>query len=203
MDEKEAIARMKAGDISGLETVVRTYQVQAVRAADMITRDIQRAQDIVQSVFVRVFQRIEQYDSSRPFKPWLMQIVVNDALKAVSRDRSISLETPIQATASDNGATLGDVLEDENPTPDAMIDLLEEKEAVWDALGKLSSEERAVIVMRYFLAFSEKEMADALDSPTGTVKWRLHKARKRLRELLAPLRQDESPRPTWSGKAAQ
>jgi RNA polymerase sigma-70 factor, ECF subfamily len=168
MNEQQAIQRMKGGDINGLEVLVRTYQVQAVRAVDLITRDTAQAQDIVQAAFVRVFHRIEQFDDSRPFGPWFMQICVNDAYKAVTRNRTVSFETPIGAETEADG-TLGDMLPDDGLPPDDQIELNELKADVWEALGKLAPEERAAIVMRYFLNFSEAEMATTLDRPRGTV----------------------------------
>jgi len=67
MEEQEAIARLKRGDISGLEALVRKYQVQAVRAAYLITHDRGLAEDIVQAAFLRAYERIGQFDAGRPF----------------------------------------------------------------------------------------------------------------------------------------
>ena len=85
MEEREAIARLNRGDIAGLETLVRQYQVQAVRTAYLITRDRALAEDIVQAAFLRVYERIGQFDTKRPFGPWFLRSVVNDAIKAATR----------------------------------------------------------------------------------------------------------------------
>jgi RNA polymerase sigma-70 factor (ECF subfamily) len=69
VDEASAIQQMKRGDIHGLEYLVDKYQVKAVRAAYLITQDVQQAEDVVQDVFVRIFQRINQFDESKPFAP--------------------------------------------------------------------------------------------------------------------------------------
>ena len=82
MDDDQAIRRMKRGDIGGLESLVTRYQLKAVRAAFLITHDEPMAEDVVQDVFVRVFQRIRGFDESRPFEPYLMRSVVNAALNA-------------------------------------------------------------------------------------------------------------------------
>lgn len=191
MDEQAAIVRLQQGDIGGLEVLVRLYQVKAVRAADLITRDRQRAQDIVQSAFVRVYHKIHQFDPSRPFGPWFLRIVVNDAVKAVERNREVSLETPLDH--SENGLTLGDVLPDDTPAPDILIEQAQLREQVWEALGQLPTDQRAAIVMHYYLGFDVQAMADAVDSPIGTIKWRLHRARERLRTLLAALQANPMP----------
>ena len=94
MDEIKAITRMKSGDPAGLRTLVDLFQVQAVQAAALITRDRAIAEDIVQNAFLRSFERIHQFDTTRPFRPWFMRIVINDAVKAAnSLKRQVSLDT--------------------------------------------------------------------------------------------------------------
>ena len=83
MDEQQAIQRMKRGDIGGLEYLVARYQVKAVRAAFLITRDPGLAEDIVQAAYLQVFRSIRKFDERRPFEPWFMRSVVNASLKAL------------------------------------------------------------------------------------------------------------------------
>jgi RNA polymerase sigma-70 factor (ECF subfamily) len=184
MEEREAIARLKRGDIGGLEALVRQYQVQAVRTAYLIARDRALAEDIVQAAFLRAYERIGQFDAGRPFGPWFLRSVINDAVKAAARrERQVSLE----ASPEREGTSLADLLADPSPGPADLAEAAETRQAVWAALGRLPPAQRAAIVLRYYLGLSEAEMADELACPPGTVKWRLHAARKRLRALLRPL----------------
>jgi len=183
MDEQEAVARLKVGDITGLEALVRRYEVQAVRTAYLITRDRALAEDIVQAAFLRAYKRIDQFDAGRSFGPWFVHSVVNDALKSVSRSkRQVSLD----ADPEGGDASLADFLADPNPGPDEATEASTLRQSVWDALGELPPLQRAVIVLRYYLDYSEAEMASELACPPGTIKWRLHAARERLRRLLDP-----------------
>lgn len=192
MKEQEAIARLKQGDIGGLETLVHQYQTQAMRAAYLITRDSALAEDIVQAAFLRVYERIAQFDSSRPFGPWFSQIVVNDAIKAAARrERQVSLERE----AGTNEITWADLLSDRQPGPADLAEAAEIRQLVWKALGQLPPKQRAVVVMRYYLGLSESEMVAQLTSPPGTIKWRLHAARARLRTLLSVWWSDQSEEP--------
>jgi RNA polymerase sigma-70 factor (ECF subfamily) len=192
MEERQAIARLKQGDPGGLEVLVRKYQVQAVRAAYLIVRDRALAEDIVQAAFLRAYERIAQFDPKRSFGPWFLRSVVNDSVKAVTRrERQISLESPTE----DEDLTLADLLADPNPGPDDLVETAEVRRAVWKALGQLPATQRAAIVLRYYLDFSEAEMTFELDTPLGTIKWRLHAARNNLRTLLRPLWPSE-PEPT-------
>src|SRR5204862_3115407 len=85
LDERTAISQMQRGDIRGLDALMLAYQVRAIRAAHLVTHDLPLAEDIVQSAFIRAFERIGQYDDSRPFGPWFLRSVINSATTAVSR----------------------------------------------------------------------------------------------------------------------
>ena len=184
MDEGEAISRLKGGDINGLEPLVRKYQVQAVRTAYLITRDRSMAEDVVQTVFLRVFERIHQLDSRRPVGPWFLRSVVNESIKAVGRDRkSLSLDEG----SPGEDVPLVDLLPDPGATLEELAEKAETRQTVWDALGRLTPGQRAAIVLRYYVGLKESEVAERLGRSVGAVKWRLHAAREHLRPLLKTL----------------
>jgi RNA polymerase sigma-70 factor (ECF subfamily) len=178
INEHQAIAQLKAGDISGLAFLVRQHQLKAVRAAYLITQNRSLAEDIVQAAYIRVYERIHQFDSSRPFAPWFFRIVTNDATKAVSRGPSL------QALPDDPGPDHGGgkLLDDSDPAD--VVEMEEFKQMVRRSLGQLSPYHREVIVMRYFLDMSEQEMAEQMRVPPGTIKSRLNAARRQLKRLL-------------------
>src|SRR5215207_5826874 len=93
MDDQNAISRIKQGDLNGLEFLVNRYQVRAVYAAYLVLYDRALAEDIVRTAFVKVAERVHQFEQERPFAPWFFRIVVNDALKLAKRQkRNVSLE---------------------------------------------------------------------------------------------------------------
>ncbi len=193
MDERRAIGRLKRGDPGGLEGLVRTHQVRAVRAAYLICRDRPLAEDVVQSAFVKAYESIKTFDEGRPFGPWFTKIVVNDAIKAASsRERTTRYE----------GGSPDSLLEDLNAGPHELLEEAEERRRVWTALAKLPPVQRAAIVQRYYLGMSEAEMAGNAHSPPGTIKWRLHAARRRLARILRPQLREE-PVPVLSGEAKE
>ena len=184
MDERKAISRLKQEDTSGLETLVSEYQVEAVRAAYLIARDRHLAEDIVQTAFLKVYERRRQFDPERPFRPWFLRIVVNDTLKAVARR---SREVSLDRNPGDDEVSLADLLPHPNPGPEAVAEHSEVREAVWEALGKLSPAQRKIIVLRYYLGLKETEIAEQSGQALGTVKWLAHAAKERLRTLLSPI----------------
>jgi len=183
MDEAEAVARLKAGSIAGLRTLIERHQVQAVQAAVLITRDRALAEDIVQEAFLRCYERADQFDPARPFRPWFLRMVINDALKAIERQkRHISLD----AQSDVLGRQLVERLEAASQAPEDDVVRTELVEAVNDALAALSPRQRAAIILRYYLGMNERETAQEMGCAPGTVKWHLHEARERLRALLSP-----------------
>ncbi|HYP40206.1 MAG TPA: RNA polymerase sigma factor [Chloroflexia bacterium] len=180
MEEREAVARLKHGDVSGLEALVRLYQVQALDAAYLISRNYALAEDIVQASFLRAYERIHQFDGARPFGPWFLRSVVNSTLTAITnnrRDLSLEIQTDQAGAAVE--------LPSPDPGLEEMLEAAETREEVIAALDRLSPGQRAAIVMRYYLDLSDAEVSHKLDIPAGTVRRRLHDARQRLRRLLA------------------
>ena len=178
MGEREAIDRLKEGEVDALEPLVRRYHARAGRAAYLIVRDHALAEDVVQDSFVRAYERIGGFDVERPFGPWFMRIVVNEAIKAArERERTASYEV------GDAGAPL-DWLADSASDPHELAEEAEERRRVWAALAKLPPAQRAAVVQRYYLGMSEAEMGEGAGRPPGTIKSRLYAARRGLSRLL-------------------
>jgi RNA polymerase sigma-70 factor (ECF subfamily) len=176
MDDRQAVHRMKNGEMDGLETLVNRYQVRAARAAFLVTQDQALAEDIVQDTFIRLYQRIQRFDETRPVEPYLMRSVVNAALNAVRREsRSVSLGADPAAFEH---------LLAQAASVESQVEFAQLSREILQALSKLPPRQRAVIVQRYYLELSEQEMVLALEAAPGTVKWLLHAARARLKELL-------------------
>lgn len=184
MEDQIAISRLKQGDLNGLEPLVNRYQVRAVHAAYMVLFDRGLAEDVVQTAFVKVAERIHQFDEQRPFAPWFFRIVVNDALKlAKKQKRNISLDESLDEPT----AQLAALLVDPHPQPEQQLEEQQAHTNILQAVQSLPPERRAVAVMRYFLDLSEADMSARMGRPLSTIKWWLRDARKRLRSLLDAL----------------
>src|SRR5919112_5426938 len=135
MEERSAIERLKRGDIGGLEVLVRRYQVRAVQAAYLILRDRSLAEDVAQGAFVRAYEGIGRFDEERPFGPWFMRVVINDAVKAAHRrGRTLPLE------GDDAPARW---LMDPEAGPQELAEEAEVGRRVWAALERLPPTQRA------------------------------------------------------------
>jgi RNA polymerase sigma-70 factor (ECF subfamily) len=178
----QAVRRLKRGEIDGLEILIARYQVKAVGTAFLITQDEALAEDVVQDVFVHLYHHIRRFDENRPFRPYLMRSVVNAALDAVEREAKW-----VHFSSNGDESKLEELIYQAASVEDQVV-FAQLKREIQDALFRLPPNQRAVIIQRYYLEMSEREMATALDAAPGTVKWWLHTARARLRTLLGAQR---------------
>lgn len=183
MDDLQAVERVKRGDMRGLAWLVDRYQSRAVRAAYAITHDRAQAEDLVQTLFVQLATLLRTFDHRRPFAPWFFTSLVNAAVRSTKREQKVlSLNTVINP---ETGETFADLLPDLAALPLEAVEHHELSRLIHEALAKLTPEQRAVVVMRYYLDMPTHEISAELHCPNGTTRWRLHSALKRLRGLLA------------------
>jgi RNA polymerase sigma-70 factor (ECF subfamily) len=175
-DERAWIRGAQAGSVPDLEALFRNHWPRAYRAAYLVVRDAAGAEDIAQEAFLAAIRALDGFDRRRPFGPWLHRIVVNRAIDW-ARARSLRHEVGDE-TALEHASAPPDP-----SNPHSM------SEPVVAALGSLSPEHRAVIVLRYLLEYSPGEIAGILDLPRGTVNSRLRRGLDALQERLP--REDE------------
>jgi RNA polymerase sigma-70 factor (ECF subfamily) len=181
MDDPTAITRIKQGDPHGLEILVTRYQVKAISSAFLVLHDQELSEEVVQEAFVRMVEKIEQFDERRPFAPWFFRIVLNEAVKLARQQNRL---TSLEEEPDDPIQHLAGCLVDPNLPPEKATEIRQSKAMIWAALKRLPPEQRAVVVMRYYLEMPEADMANQMDRPVSTIKWWLRAARDRLATLL-------------------
>ena len=154
------------------EELVRRYQDVAVRTAHVIAPAAD-ADDAAQEAFVKAWIALPRFRRGAPFRPWLLQIVANEAR---NRRRSAGRREGLAIRATADRPS-----DDAAPSPEAAALLAEQRATLVAAINQLRDEDREVIAARYFLELSEAEAADVLRIPRGTVKSRLSRALARLR----------------------
>jgi RNA polymerase sigma-70 factor (ECF subfamily) len=185
MDDLEAIRRLKRGDIGGLEILVARHQSKAIRVAALIVGDEQTAEDVTQDIFLKIFKHIGRFDESRPFEPYLMRSVVHAARDAAQKT------SKWQSLDTEEGEQTIEHLITHAESAESQVEQKQLEGEMLEALLKLSPRQRAVVVQRYYLGLSEKEMSEEMDIVPGTIKWLLNAARTRLRDLLRSKRSVE------------
>lgn len=146
------------------------YQKPVYNAALRLLRNPEDAQDVAQTVFLKAFGHLADYDPSFKFYSWIYRIAVNEALNVLGSRKpfgEISGEEP-----------------DEAPGPERRVEAEQLSEAIEEALMSIKPDLRTVIVLRHSLNLSYQDMSDVLQLPEKTVKSRLYDARQLMRDHL-------------------
>jgi RNA polymerase sigma-70 factor (ECF subfamily) len=169
------VRRAQVGDRDAFGRLAVQFQATVYAIALRRLGNVSEAQELTQEVFLHVLDRLDQLREPERFAGWLRQVAARMAInRATRRVAPPSVETAVLEAAGD----------DRGEGPLAELISRERAERLWDALGRLKTLDRETLVSFYIEGASLIEMADDLDVPLGTVKRRLHTARKRLRTEL-------------------
>ncbi len=179
-DVRPLLERCKQQDRAAFAEVFERYHDRVFHSAYVVTRRPEAADDVTQLVFVELYTALRRYDLDRPFLPWLYRIVHNVSVDYLKRNRRGGETTP--AMDAQLETLMGP---DPAPSPADHVEQAELRRTIWRAMGNLSADQRAVLMLCYYADLHEHEMATALHVRPGTVKSRLHRARQALRTELA------------------
>ncbi|HUG90294.1 MAG TPA: sigma-70 family RNA polymerase sigma factor [Planctomycetaceae bacterium] len=164
----------RRGDRDAFGELVLRYERRLLRLILRFVPDFELARDLTQETFLRVYERLDQFDPSRRFGPWLFRIGVNltlDYLRKRKRRLRWSLFSDSPADRPPDPAT---------PDPRQALDISQEVQAVLD---QIPEKYRSVLVLRDLENFSTSEVAAILNRKEATIRWRLAEARNRFKEL--------------------
>jgi RNA polymerase sigma-70 factor (ECF subfamily) len=174
-EDGRLISQIRQGNILALKALYEKYEIQVYRTALAITRDREAAEDILQDCFLKVYFHVDKLDGSLPLSPWLHRVAVNLSYNWVNRRRRWL--KPFEEV-------IDCLVASPRSLPEFVLERGELQRVIQKAIASLSFEHRAVIVLFYLNGFSLNEIAYILDCPVGTVKSRLHYARRNLRHKL-------------------
>lgn len=179
--DRELVDAARTGDAEAFSTLVLRYQKRIYRLAVHLLRDAAEAEDVTQDTFVRAYGALDRFDGrSAPFT-WVYRIAVNLSLNAIrSRKNKRTSTTPddprIEGALVERNADRAD--------PGTLTADRELAKAVSEGIDELSDTLRTTLVLVSIDGLSHAEAAEVLGCPEGTVAWRVHEARKKLRAYL-------------------
>lgn len=181
-EEIRLITLAKRGDMEAFETLYEMHKASIYRTALAITGDRQAAEEILQETFLRAFKNIRKVRPGVSLSPWLYRIAVNLAYDWTGHRRRHYLQVALDTV-------IEQLIAPSTTSPEQAVEEHELYGLVHEAIDKLEFRQRATLVLFYLYDFGLVEIAEIMDCPVGTVKSRLHHARKNLRrELLADRR---------------
>jgi RNA polymerase sigma-70 factor (ECF subfamily) len=171
------VEHARHGDHQAFAVLVRRYERKLIRVLSRLVREPEQARDLAQETFWRVYARLDRFDTSRRFGPWLFRVGVNLGLDWLRSSRNDQLPAAsIDRTNGDGKSTF----ELSDPDPRIQAELAQEVQFV---LALMPVSYRTILVLRDLEGFSSSEVAAIVERREATVRWRLSKARERFREI--------------------
>lgn len=176
------IEESRNGNINAFEELIKDYKKSAYNLALKILRNVEDAEDISQEALIKVFKNIESFNMQSSFKVWLYRIVVNScidfkrkkSIKAISIDESLELEeSEIKFEIPDNSTN-----------PDILIEKNFDNKLIMDAINKLDDDYKSIIILRDVEGFTYSEISEIISCNLGTVKSRLNRGRRTLKNII-------------------
>ena len=187
LDVAQLVREHLAGDPQAFGALVDRYQSRLLNFVNRTIGDRERAEDLVQEVFIRVFRHLHRFDQTKKFSTWIYTIASNLAkneLRNRSRNPLVLFQTIKQRWDADQRPLQ---FEDATARPDDLYRKRYLKDAVEQCVGRLPAHHRTVFVLRELEGKSYAEIAEITGCNLGTVKSRLNRARNSFAQLIGPL----------------
>jgi RNA polymerase sigma-70 factor (ECF subfamily) len=186
MDDSAVVSAFLGGEERAFTELVERYQTRLLNFIYRTIGDREKAEDLVQEVFIRVYRHIHRFDRSKKFSTWAYTIASNLAkneLRNRSRNPLVLFQT-VQKNYQDDDRPLQ--FEDPASRPDDMYHRRHLRQIVEETVAKLPEHHRNVFILRELEGKSYEEIAEITECNLGTVKSRLNRARNSFAEIIAP-----------------
>ena len=182
-EEREWMARVQNGDKQALRKLYDRFNKILFGMIYKILRNKEESEDLLQEIFVKIWNKADQFDPSRGSAYSFIATLARN--RAIDRTRSRAFKNRRKDDYVINDDEYSFNLSTENPNPEEKIEITERAVGVRKALAQLNEKERQVLYISYFEGLSQTEIADKIDIPLGTVKYRMRQGMIKLREMLS------------------
>lgn len=164
---KEIIEQAKNGDERSMTELFLNYKDYVMRSAFIMLRSKDEAEDVTENVFFKIFTNLRSFDMERDFHPWLSRIIRNECYSYLKKHRRLV----------NNSDSWLESINSEDTHPETI-------KLVQSILEQLSQKEREIIQLRFYQELTFEEIAKVLSTTVGNVKVRIHRAIKKLKEMM-------------------
>lgn len=188
--DHDLVALAASGSEKAYRELLDRYQRPVFSLIYRMVRDRERAEDLAQETFVKVFNHIGSFNPKYKFSSWIFKIASNltiDAIRKKDLD-TVSLDGSRNASTADEVDATRITVESRDENPEEFVEAKELGEEIERAIGELRPEYRTAILLRHVEGRPYEEIAEIMGVPLGTVKTYIHRARGELKETLAHLR---------------
>jgi RNA polymerase sigma factor (sigma-70 family) len=173
------------GDAAEFERLLREHIPALYRSAYRWTGAVDRAEDLVQELLVRLYPRVPELRELDRIRPWALRVMYRIFVDQMRRERSSPVQFHLESPLNDDVAEDEDVPADLVAEPPELVEQQLTQERILQVWAQLGEEHRVVLSMHDVEDYTLPELAQILDLPVGTLKSRLHRARAKMRELLS------------------
>jgi RNA polymerase sigma-70 factor (ECF subfamily) len=178
VDEALLIVRAQKNDSAAIEALIYAYEKRVYNIAFRFMGNEADAWDMAQESLIKIYKSVSSFKSRSSFSSWVYRLTANTCLDGLRKRKKapLSLDHTVESGASYEDAS--------NPLPEDYALKAERSKDIQKALDKLSSDHKAVIILRDISGLSYEEIAESLGLSIGTVKSRINRGRAKLKELL-------------------
>ena len=183
--DEELVRRFVEGHIEGFEEIIRRYESKIISFIYRSTGDFQRAEELAQETFMRVFRMGSRFDSHYKFSTWIFTIAKNLSSNEL-RDRSRDPESYNirESDWPDDSSFVAELVSSETLEPHQILSSREMRASIEKAMSRLDDDLRMALVMKEYEHMTYGQIAEVFNTTTGTVKSWLFRARKQLSHML-------------------
>ena len=178
--DQQLVQTYLEGEKGAFDALMLRYMTPVHTLAFHYAKNRQDAEDITQEAFIKAMRHLRRFDTQKPFKPWILQIVKNQALDHLKRKKMATF-----SALENEDENILDAIPDPAPLPDAITLGKEMAAGVRAAISHLSPIEQRILFFRYIKELSFKEIAQELHDVLDTVKSRHRRSLLKLRKIIA------------------
>ncbi|WP_019227571.1 RNA polymerase sigma factor [Sedimentibacter sp. B4] len=177
------VEQSRNGDVDAFEELIKDYKKVAYNIALRVLRNVEDAEDASQEALIKVYKSIQNFNMQSSFKSWMYRIVINTCID-FKRKKNINVVSIDENIDLGGNKEFQIEIADDTNNPDILIEKNFNSKLISDAVGRLEDDFKTIIILRDIQGFSYSEISEMLNCNLGTVKSRLNRARKSLKEIL-------------------
>jgi len=181
-DDSILLKKARKGDIRSFEELIMPFEKKVYNIAYRMMGNAEDAMDIAQEVFIKIYKNLSGFKAQSSLSTWIYRITVNTCMDEIRRQKSkhtASLDAMVESGIPFSAKDKSDL-----GLPEKSFEKKEQRMVIENAISQLSEEYRVAVILRDIQGFSYEEIAEILQCSLGTVKSRLNRGRKELRERL-------------------
>jgi len=179
--DQELIRAYRGGDDQALNILIQRHLAGVYRFLYRLVGEASTAEDLAQETFLKMWHNLRRYDTTRPFKAWLLAIARHTAVDYLRKKKPLTFSQ----LETEDGQGLEETLADEQPLPPEILARADAAQLLADALATLNPQASAVVLMHETEELTFQEIAEAVDEPLNTVKSRYRRAILQLQKYLS------------------